>query len=153
MWYLSKYSCVWILIRQFGSFQLSLFFYFLSDSNSFAGTVLKAPKAVGAIVVFTLNCLRNSTVKSMYLSIFSCSFYWTWWSIEIAKSNVPHYNVPLFLLHINQYHIWPIIAHFLISLYWFVSADCYFDIISFSYNIEYMAVPLISCRYPILLEY
>ena len=38
--------------------------------------------------------------------------------------------LPLVLLPINHYHIWPIITHLSISLYWFVLVDCYFAIIS-----------------------
>ena len=36
------------------------------------------------------------------------------------------HNVPRVVLLINHYHIWPILTHFSISLYWFLSVDCYF---------------------------
>ena len=47
---------------------------FSSDFDSFAGTVSKAPKTIGTITIFTLNCLLTPAAKSMYLSIFYSSF-------------------------------------------------------------------------------
>ena len=112
------------------------------NSDSFAGIVPKAQKKkkkFGTITVFTVNCLLTSAAKSMYLSIFSSSFSLTRWSNGIVKSAVQHVFSSLS------------ITHFPISLYWFVSGDCYFAIICLYYNIGDMAVSLISCRDPILL--
>ena len=44
------------------------------DSNSFDGTVLKAPKTIGTIIIFALHYLLTLAAKSMYLSIFFSSF-------------------------------------------------------------------------------
>ena len=97
---------------------------FSDDSDSFARNVYKAPKRIGTITVFTLNCFLASAAKSMYLSIFSSSFFFNMmihWDCKI-------HDVPHVLLPINHYHIWPVITEFSINLYCFVPVDCYFAI-------------------------
>ena len=82
-----------------------------SNSDIFAGTVLKVLKTIGTITVFTL------------INLLTCS--------------PPYQSLP----HLTYY-----------NSHWFVPIDCGFTIISLCYNIGCMAVPLIFCRDPILLE-
>ena len=82
-------------------------FSFLIDSDSFPGIVPKAPKTIGIITVFTLNCLLASAAKSMYLSVFS----------SMMHLDLKIHIVPRALLPINHYDIWPIITHFPIIFY------------------------------------
>ena len=117
-------------------------FSFSIDFDSSPEIVPKAPKKIGVITVFTLNCLLTSAAKSVYSSIFSPMIHW----------DLKIHIVPRVLLPIRYYNIWPIITHFPIILYWLVSVDCYFAIICLCYNIEYMVAPLVSCRDPMLLE-
>ena len=98
---------------------------FSSDSDSFAETVWKAPKTVGTITVFTLNCLLTSAPKCMYLLIFSFSFSLTWWSIGIAKSTMYHVFSSLSINLPDNLHIgdtsWPSIWYFIE----FTHIDCF----------------------------
>ena len=80
---------------------MSSVFNFSSDSDNFAGTVPKAPKTNSTITVFTRNCLLTSVVKSMYLSIFSSSFFFNMMVHWDRKMR----NVPRVLLPVNYYHI------------------------------------------------
>ena len=109
--------------------KLSIMYYisdFSSASDSFAGTVTKAPKTIGMITVFSLNCLLTLAEKCMHLSIFFSSFFYNMMIHWDRKIN----HILLVLFPINHYYIWPIITHFGISLYWFVSVDFYSAIIS-----------------------
>ena len=76
------------------------------------------------------------------------------------------HSVPRALLPVNHCHMWSMVTHFRISLYWFVPVDCYFAIISLSLttlsawlyqlflvwiqyflsNNQWMCLPTISCQ-------
>ena len=117
-----------------------------NDPHAFARIVPKSPKEIGIITDFTLNCLLTSTAKSMYLSIYSSSFSFLYDDpLELQNPQCttcfPPYQS---LLHLAYYNS--------LSYYSFLVCLSYFAIVCLCYNIGYVAVPLIFCRDPKILE-